>query len=318
MFYLDFPIPASPDKINIKDSMVLVGSCFADNIGSKLSGHKFNCLSNPFGTIYNPISICQILEDSFTPSRTTKSQDVFYHWQVHSRISALTENELSERMDTERKKLQARLLNANWLIITLGSAFAYRLNETGEIVANCHKIAQSAFTKELLSIEELERTLSSTLLKLTSKNPELRIILTVSPVRHFREGLVENNRSKSRLIEVVQNLSWEFDRIKYFPAYEILIDELRDYRFYAKDRVHPSEEAIDYIWQKFNETYFDQATRDFVKEWGQIRASINHRPIHPASDEHQKFLRKTILRLEKLSSTIDVTEEVSLLQKRLL
>ncbi len=317
MFHLNFPIPESSDKISVKDSIVLIGSCFADNIGNKLEEHKFDCLSNPFGTIYNPLSISEILSDQIDKSRTIQNQGVFYHWQAHSKIAGLTEPELRDQISFKRRELQEKLQNAKWLIITLGSSFAYRLKSSGQIVANCHKVPQKEFTKELLEIEDMKAALSEALQNLRTLNPKLRTMLTVSPVRYFRDGLVENNRSKARLIEFVQTLSWTPDWIKYFPAYEIQMDELRDYRFYAKDRVHPSEEAIDYIWQKFQETYFKSETKAFVEEWRQIRASIDHRPIHPHSHEHQKFIKKTIDRLKRLSGQVDVSEEVSLLKKQL-
>ncbi|MEQ9231951.1 MAG: GSCFA domain-containing protein, partial [Cyclobacteriaceae bacterium] len=269
MFHLPFPIPASPIKISLADSVVSMGSCFADSIGSKLSDHKFNILSNPFGTIYNPISLCDLFNDEINDSEIIENKGVYYHWQAHGEISALTKDDLLENLNSKRQNLKAALLKADWLIITLGSAFAYRLKSSQKIVANCHKVPQSEFTKELLSIEAMAESLSNAFQQLKTQNPSLNIIFTVSPVRHTRDGLVENNRSKARLMEVSRELSQSNDWITYFPAYEIMVDELRDYRFYAKDLVHPNEEAIDYIWKRFGETYFDPDTASFVENWSQ-------------------------------------------------
>ncbi len=294
-----------------------MGSCFADNIGSKLSDHKFNILSNSFGTIYNPISLGDLLTDEIEESSVLENKGVFYHWQAHGEVSALNKEELLKTLNSKRQDLKVALQKADWLILTLGSAFAYRLKSSQKFVANCHKVSQSEFTKELLSIEAMTESLSFAFQQLKTQNPSLNIIVTVSPVRYTRDGLVENNRSKARLTEVSQELSKSNNWITYFPAYEIMIDELRDYRFYAKDRVHPSEEAIDYIWRRFGETYFDADTSKFVENWSQIRAALNHRPFLPASSEHQKFIKSTIDKLNKLSSQVDVSKEVSLLQKQL-
>ena len=248
---------------------------------------------------------------------SVKSQGVNFHWQAHGKIASVNENELKALIRSTRETLQAQVAEADWLILTLGSSYAYRLKESGRLVANCHKVPQKEFTKELLQIDEMFDQLSLTLSTLKAKNPNLKVILTVSPVRHFRDGLVENNRSKARLIEVVQKLSWHTEWIKYFPAYEIQIDQLRDYRFYAKDRVHPSSEAVDFIWDRFIDSYFDDAAKDFVKEWGQLMGMMNHRPIHSGSEEHKAFVKKTITRLQSLPNHVDVSDEVSLLEKQL-
>jgi lysophospholipase L1-like esterase len=317
MFKLTFPIPTSDDKILRSDSIVSIGSCFAGNMGINLRDSKFNVLSNPFGTIYNPISLSRLLIDDWDDSAVVEQKGVHYHWQAHGEVSDLSRQVLQVLVSERRSMLQKSLQSADWLIVTLGSAFAYRLKSSGQIVANCHKVPQSEFTKELLGVDEMITHLSQAIEYLTLSNPKLKVILTVSPVRHIRDGLVENNRSKSRLIEVAQ-LCDRADVINYFPAYEIMIDELRDYRFYTKDRVHPSEEAIEYIWNRFAETYFNEDTRYFINEWSQIRNALHHRPFHPKSKEHQAFLRSTISKLNELSNHVDVTIEVSLLERHLL
>ena len=318
MFQLSFPIPVSKDKIQLSDNVISIGSCFAESIGVNLKDYKFNVTTNPFGTIYNPISLSQLLSNEIEEGAVIEQNGIFYHWHAHGEVSALNKASLDTMIASKRSLFQDTLISADWLIITLGSAFAYRLKDSGRVVANCHKVPQTRFTKELLAVEDVIQKLGNTFELMSSRNPKLKIILTVSPVRHIRDGLIENNRSKARLIEVVQSLSWSSDRIKYFPAFEIMIDELRDYRFYSKDRVHPSNEAIEYIWSRFCETYFDEETSQFVKEWQSIRSALQHRPFHPQSKEHQAFIRSTVSKLKALSSKVDVSAEVSLLESQLL
>lgn len=317
MFSLNFEIPLSASKIRLKDHIVSIGSCFADNIGSLLSTYKFDCASNPFGSIYNPVSISELLVGDIHNDEIIESQGVYFHWQAHGQVAAMSAKELDHSIQEINLGLQKKLKSTDWLIVTLGSAFAYRLNASNRIVANCHKVPQSEFTKVLLEIEQMEEALVSAFLAIKSINPNLKVILTVSPVRHVRDGLIKNNRSKGRLLEVVHSLDEKHDWIHYFPAYEIQIDELRDYRFFAKDRVHPSDESVEYIWQKFGQTYFDDETNGFVKEWRRILGMVNHRPIHPKSSEHQAFIKKTIQHLQRLASDVDVQEEIAFMQKQL-
>jgi hypothetical protein len=317
MFQLSFPIIPSVEKIHLNSRIVSLGSCFADNIGQMLTDHKFETLINPFGTIYNPVSLGQLLTDDVDEKAWVEWQGVYFHWQSHGELSAMSAHELRAVMADRRRQFQERLANADWLLITLGSAFAYRLKSSGQIVANCHKVPQAEFTKELLTAAEMYVALLDAIRDLVVTNPKLKTIITVSPVRHIRDGLVANNRSKARLIEVAQALSESSNNIIYFPAYEILIDELRDYRFFASDRVHPSQEAVEYIWSRFSETFFDEQTTTFIAEWQHIRRALQHRPFHPQSSAHQHFLRTTIAKLNDLSSQVDVTAEVSLLKSQL-
>lgn len=318
MFHLSFDIPPAKVPIQLSSSLVTIGSCFAESMGNQLLQNKFNVLTNPFGTIYNPVSLAQLLTDDIQTEAIIESQGVYFHWQAHGEVSALSARELQTIMAMRRRELQERLQTTDWLIITLGSAFAYRLKSDGRIVANCHKMPQSEFSKELLTAEEMTLALKGAIAQLETRNPKLKTLLTVSPVRHIRDGLVENNRSKARLIEVAHTLTEQLPHVSYFPAYEILIDELRDYRFYSTDRVHPSEEAVAYIWERFADTYFDASTEAFMNEWQAIRSAIQHRPFHVASAAHQQFLRKTLDRLNQLADKVDVQAEVSLLQKQLL
>lgn len=318
MFHLPFSIPPSKSQINFSDEIVFLGSCFADSIGDKLIENKFKTSSNPFGTIYHPLALFRILAGKIDPNSIVENQGIFYHWDAHGEVSTLEEPTLKSIVKKKQEQLQKQLHTANWLIITFGSAFAYRLKSSNELVANCHKVPSSEFDKELLSVQMICEKFQAIYKHLQEINPDLKIILTVSPVRHVRDGLVENNRSKARLIEAVHSMVEQYDACSYFPAYEIMIDELRDYRFYAKDKVHPSQEAIDYIWLKFSETYFDEPTQTFIKKWKNIQSVINHRPFHPQSKQHQELLKKTLTELSVLEYKVDVSAELSLLKNQLI
>lgn len=317
MFKLEFQVHDSPiGKININDHVLTVGSCFADEIGNKLSKNKVKNLTNPFGTIYNPHTIFNLLKGEIATEKIIENQGVFYHWDMHGSISSLTKNKISQYSNNQIVKTSNFLTKSQWIIITLGTASVYTLQD-GSIVANCHKMPASTFRKRLLSQQEILDQFSALHSHLLAINPTLRIIFTVSPVRHIKDGLVENNRSKSILIDAVHTICDTYKNISYFPAYEILIDELRDYRFYAEDMIHPSTQAIDYIWNSFSKAYFDEETKTFLQQWKNIYASINHRPFHPTSPEHQKFLRSTLEKVEHLNEKVDMCVEIEQLKKQL-
>ncbi|GAB4232460.1 MAG: GSCFA domain-containing protein [Ekhidna sp.] len=310
-FKLDFKIPASSAKINHKESLYLVGSCFSDNMGGYLKKYKFETLSNPFGTIYNPISILKLMSGDVRIDNLVQSQGICYHWDAHGYISS-SEPLKTQRLIEQRLHESTQFLKkTNWIIITLGSAWVYRHLETDQLVANCHKVPQKQFKKELLTSQEISDALSHHLKKIS--RPDLNVIFTVSPVRHIRDGLIENNRSKAVLLEAVHTTCEMFDFAHYFPAYEILIDELRDYRFYAKDLVHPSEQAVQYIWEKFSETYLDQESKTLTQELSSVFASMQHSPTHPKTDAHQRFLKNTLNQLRKLNEKTDLRVEIELL-----
>lgn len=312
---LDFDITEAEEKINLKDRLYLTGSCFSDEMGKKLSIFKFTHLCNPFGTLYHPLSIFKILKGEMELDAITKCQGVFYHWDVHGEVSALTEDLLTETLKKRLSISDNWLKMTDWIFITLGTAFVYRLNTTGKIVANCHKIPAKKFNKELLNVEEIVADFEKTYQKLSSKT---RIMLTVSPVRHVKDGLIQNNLSKSILLQAVHQLVMKFDRVSYFPSYEIVIDELRDYRFYNKDLVHPSEAAVDYIWGKFVNTYMDEETQAFIKDWDKVQKAINHKPFHPSSDTHQAFVKETLRKLVKFKKIVDISSEQKFLETQLL
>lgn len=316
MFKLRFPIPPSDRTINLKDPILLSGSCFSDSIGDHLSRSKFNVLANPFGTLYNPISLFHTLEKGLDQDGTVEHEGVWYHWQAHGAISALSHAELLNTCSTTNAQSQTMLKQAKWLVLTLGTSHVYEHPSAG-VVANCHRIPQSTFTKRLLKVDEIIEGFTSLHSMLTKVNPSANIILTVSPVRHIRDGLIENNRSKSILIQAVHQLVDAFENVQYFPSYEILIDELRDYRFYAEDYVHPSKQAIDYIWEQFSRCYLDADTQAFIESWNKIRQALNHRPFHPQSPAHQQFIKETLNKLKRLSNQADFSKEIEQLREQL-
>lgn len=207
------------------------------------------------------------------------------------------------------------------MVITLGTAYVYRLKTTGEVVANCHKLPEKMFDRSMLSVEEIVSEWKGLLLSLWEQCPEMKLVFTVSPIRHIKDGAHGNQLSKATLLLSADALQKSFpERIAYFPAYEIMMDELRDYRFYADDMLHPSAFAVDYIWQRFTESYLSDEAKTFLKEWDEIRRAINHRPLHPESKAYKDFLSQTLLKMERLSGkfpSFDCTEEMEIIQSKL-
>jgi hypothetical protein len=322
MFRTELTPAVLPRLIALHHPILTVGSCFADTIGQQLGASKFNVLSNPFGTVYNPLSIHLLLLHSATntPPRDDgylQREDVALHFDFHSRFAALSRSALAQQITNVINTAHRFLHHARWLLITYGTAWIYRLKETHRLVANCHKIPASIFTKELLtekqildSFDELHQTLSI-------MNPHLQIILTVSPVRHLRDTLELNSVSKSVLRLACHTLSQQYANVHYFPAYELLLDDLRDYRFYHSDLLHPSAEAVQYIWDKFIQAAVDDSTRQFIQEWAAIRQALEHKPLVPNSRAHIQFVEATLNRLQKLSTLVDVSNEMEALKKQL-
>jgi len=314
---LNFDIPSSPTKINSKDPICLIGSCFSDDIGSIMKASKLKAFSNPFGTIYNPHSIFKLLSGNGASDNVIESQGIHFHWDAHSKISGIAAAQTIELFEKSQNQTQQYLKQAKWLIITLGTAWVYRYTKTQEIVANNHKVPNSDFTKELLSINTIVSDFQRLDEYLREINPDLNIIFTVSPVRHIKDGLIDNNRSKAILLESIHRIVEEYPSIQYFPSYEIAIDELRDYRFYNSDLIHPSSQAVKYIWNRFMEVYFSSESKAILDEWEKLKSSLDHKPFNPQSLAHQKFLNKTISKLEKLNEKVDLSVEIQALKDQL-
>ncbi|UEG48909.1 GSCFA domain-containing protein [Ferruginibacter lapsinanis] len=304
-FHLEFTPKQFTTKINHQDELLLIGSCFTENIGAKLKQLKFSVLENPNGILFNPISITKSIS-SYIANKQYTETDLFYanecwnSWEHHSRFSHPDKEQCLELINQSQNTANSFLKTAEWVLITVGSAFVYELENT-EVVANCHKIPTDKFVKRLLSIDEVYTALKSTVHKLIDNNPGVKIIFTISPVRHLRDGFVENNRSKSTLIQAVHRLVDSNEKVFYFPAYELVIDDLRDYRFYAEDMVHPNYAATNYVWEKFIATCIDESSQQLMKEINVINAARNHKPFNPTSKQHEKFLKANLEKVEQLS-----------------
>lgn len=323
--YTRISIPKAPFAFSYTEQTVLLGSCFAENIGKKLEESKFKTDLNPFGTLYNPSSIAEAIRMLLHPERFT-SDDLFRHegayhsFSHHSRFSSPSETECLENINGRLFSSAEIIRKARRMIITLGTAWVYRLGSTGKIVSNCHKLPEKMFDRQMLSVDEITTEWKSLLLSLWEQNPELKILFTVSPIRHWKDGAHGNQLSKATLLLAVEQLQKDFpEQTAYFPAYEIMMDELRDYRFYADDMLHPSLQAVEYIWERFTETMFSRETQAILKEWKDIQKAINHKPFQPKSEAYKHFISQTLLKMERLNEKFpyfDMTNEIAVIKKK--
>ena len=287
-------IEPSKNQFGYEDKIALLGSCFAESIGSKLSYYKFQVTTNPFGIVFNPIALEQLVEDAIL-DKTYTEEDVFELngiWKsflAHSNLNALTRLKAVIGLQESQQQLRSLLQSSTQLFITLGTAWVYRHLGTNIVVANCHKVPQKEFVKELLSVDVITESLSKMRDLVKDFNPTINITFTVSPVRHIRDGIVENTRSKAHLIAAVHNII-DSNQVHYFPAYELMMDELRDYRFYASDMLHPSEQAIEYIWKQFVEVHAFAKAKETLKKVASIQKRLAHKSFNPNSEAHQIFL----------------------------
>jgi len=276
-----------------------MGSCFAENIADKFKYFKFDVLSNPFGVLYNPVSIYNsfkaISEDKiFTEEDLVYDQSEWHSFFHHSDFSYHDKDEMLENLNSSLKKTKEFLQKSNLLIITYGTSFVFRHIEKGIVVSNCHKLPQSLFEHYMLGMYEAREFIQATIELAREFNPSVNILLTVSPVRHWKNGAIENQKSKAILLLAVHEIAEESNSIFYFPSYEIMLDELRDYRFYDIDLVHPNKLAVEYIWEKFSDNYFMDATVDAMKKAGKISQAVQHRTRNPKSGRHKAFLESQI------------------------
>jgi hypothetical protein len=293
-FKLNFPIPALPEPLNIRKPLLMLGSCFAEEIGEKLSKYKFNATINPHGILFNPLSIYNALDRyasnrEYTEAEIGENKGLCYSFEHHGRFNCTDRNEMLQRVQLSVKSGSEALKNADYLVLTFGSAWVYKLKESGKVVANCHKVPQEKFTKELLTVRIIMEEFEKLYDKLMELNPSLKILMTVSPVKYLRDGLNGNNLSKAMLLLAVHFLAESYRNVHYFPAYEIVTDELRDYRFYETDFAHPNQLAIDYVWERFGESCFDAETKNVMNELKPLLSASEHRTLHPGTEEESKF-----------------------------
>lgn len=315
-FQLPFTIPASAVHISHQDFVVLTGSCFTEHIGKRMLEGKFPALVNPQGILFNPISIAFNLESSIS-KKEYKDSDIFLlngiwnSWDFHSSFSNISMTAALAAMNESINNTHSALSKAKFLIVTFGSAYQYFLQaEYTELneqlgVANCHKAPGKWFEKRLLTIAEIQEKWKQVLASLQSFNPDLNVIFTVSPVRHYRDGLTENNRSKARLLELAHLLVEEHSNCHYFPAYELVIDVLRDYRFYDQDMVHPNNQAAQYVWEQFVDTYMNNETKQLLKRINEITTASKHVERFPGSDISAKFRQTMLGKAERLQEEFE-------------
>lgn len=324
-FHLNFTIPPFEQKINYSHKYLFVGSCFTENIGEIMQQYKFNVKINPNGVLYNPASMAFALR-RYIDNKTIGENELFYanecwnSWEHHSRFSNTDKQTCLTTINSNISSAHDFIKQTDWLFITFGSAFVYKRNETGELVGNCHKVPQKEFTKQMLTVNEIVADYKILIQQLKAINNNLKIILTISPVRHIREGIVENNRSKARLVEAVHELVQQNDNSFYFPAYELVIDDLRDYRFYNSDLVHPNEQAINYVFEKLMNSIFDDKTKELFEKIKEIISAKKHRPFNKNTEAYLKFKTAYMERcsqLQKDNPILDLKEEITWFEKKI-
>ncbi len=302
-FRTKITIPKPPFTIDHKEALLLMGSCFAENMGIKLAQHKLNVTSNPFGILYNPLSVAQSLMRLLENSPIV-ADELFQHngrWHSflhHSRFSHHDKDEALSLMNDAFDSAVQALRTTSCLLITWGTSYVYYNKENNNAVSNCHKLPEATFLRTRLTVEEVVATWSTLIEQLQTANPSLKILFTVSPIRHLRDGAHDNQLSKSVLLLAIDALCSKYPSVcHYFPSYEILLDELRDYRFYDTDMVHPSAVAVDYIWQQFSDTFFTSACKATCAEWAKLDKLLRHRPLTTDVDVYNNFIKQNIVKL---------------------
>ena len=321
-FRTEIESKSQSETIGISDTIVTLGSCFSDVMGQRLLDYKFKTLVNPFGTTFNPISLHKLLHYALLnelPADHTyiTRESATFNYDFHSSFIGASLASAKQRISETIGFTHHTLKSCTWIILTYGTAWGYTRNDTHEIVNNCHKIPGNQFTKELLSQKRILEDFGAFHQRLKTFNPKASILLTVSPVRHTKDTLELNSVSKSILRLTCHTLVEQFSNVHYFPAFEIMNDDLRDYRFYKKDLIHPNEQAEDYIWEKFSERWFNTETKTFVKKWHAIQQSLHHKAFNPGSEQHNNFLSQLKNELEEIQQVVDVTAEIEQIKKQL-
>lgn len=313
-FRTKIPIPISDFQIDYNSKIVSLGSCFAENIGEKFAYFQFQNMVNPFGIIFNSVSIEKLIrrsiqKDYFTEKDVFFQNDLWHCFEVHSELSHPDKIIFLENLNKVIETTCQQITESTHIIITLGTAWVYRNLESTEIVANCHKVPQKEFSKELLPVEVIQQSLENIIQLISKINPEVKFVFTISPVRHIKDGFVENQRSKAHLITAIHEIiNQKSSIINYFPSYEIMMDELRDYRFYAEDMLHPGQVAIDYIWERFRVTTISELAYKTMEEVNSVQRALAHRPFNPNSESHVKFLSNLEEKKKRLVSQFPFME----------
>jgi hypothetical protein len=303
------PIASSPNQITYNSEIVLLGSCFANHIGGKLNYYKFRTTQNPFGILFHPKALTNLVERALN-NKDYREDELFLHqeqwhsFEAHSDVSKNSKEELLIRLNKQLGLTRQKLTTATHLILTLGTAWGYEHKETGKWVANCHKVPQKEFNKVLSPPEEVIKSLTETITKIQQVNSKIAIYVTISPVRHLKDGFAENQRSKAHLITAIHQLlqASPHHKLYYFPAYELMMDELRDYRFYEADMVHPNMLAIDYIWEKFRSNCISKDDLTTMESVAEIQKGLAHKTFNPSSKQYLVFKENLQKKIEDLTS----------------
>ncbi len=305
------PITIRPGSFffSYNDSSFLIGSCFSQNIGTRFQRLGFKTQVNPFGTIYNPVSIFEILKrsvhnDEISKEELFKNQSLYRHYDVHSSLAFPDCHRTAYRINEAMTQTRSTLSYASLMIVTLGTAWVHCLKSSGHIVANCHKMPASHFDRKLLSVDETVESLRLLIDMMRALNHKVKFILTVSPVRHLKDGHIANQRSKATLLLAIHEICKHYDRCDYFPAYEIVMDDLRDYRFFDSDLVHPNSMAVDYIWERFLECHAGEKVRDQIASVDKVLKTLEHRPFHQETGEYKALLTKLDQKMGELEGKI--------------
>ncbi len=324
-FRTEIPVPHASIELSHTQSGLLVGSCFTTNIGTRLAEAKFPVMVNPLGTVYNPVSVATVV-DILTGKRQFTESDVFFAngvWQsflLHTDFSGLSKEEVLARCNEKIALFQEQFKNLDYAFFTLGTAWVYELVATNQIVCNCHKMPANQFRRKRLAVAECVSVLQAMVESLKALNPKVEILFTVSPIRHWKDGAHENQVSKATLLLAIEELQKQQSSVGYFPAYELLMDDLRDYRFYDDDMLHPNKQAVEYIWQKFADYYFSEATKTLVQKLVSVRRAVEHRPFNAKSQEYVTFVQNTIAEcahLQAQNPCLDFTDEIKTLEANL-
>ncbi len=301
------PLGKASSAIDYESSLLLLGSCFAEHIADKLHYYRFRLLSNPFGILFQPIAIERLIARSLAGERYTEDElfylnEAWHSFDAHSDLSKTTNRTCMNSLNKGLESTRDQILESTHIIITLGTAWVYRHKQRDSIVANCHKVPQKEFAKELLSTEEVQSSLMRIIELIKSANQNATVVLTVSPVRHLKDGFVENSRSKAHLIAAVQQVVND-NNAQYFPSFELVMDELRDYRFYATDMVHPNELGVNYVWEKFRDVWIDPHSYPIMEAVDQVQKGLQHKPFKPDSEAHRNFLKNLDIKIRELKAT---------------
>jgi hypothetical protein len=324
-FRTQVELPERETEIRHSERIMLFGSCFAENIGNLLKENKFRCDVNPFGVLYNPLSIANAL-NQILEGKEYEEEDLFFSgglwhsWMHHSDFSAPSQEEALALMNFRLAKAKENLAKADWLVMTWGTAYVYIHQEMQKVVGNCHKQPDKTFRRLMLNAEAFVEECRGVLKKCREVNPNLKVLFTVSPIRHAKDGMHGNQLSKATLLLAIDEICRICPNCFYFPSYEIIMDELRDYRFYADDMIHLSSKSVEYIWECFSRCYFSKETQAVMKEWMEIKKAIDHKPFRPDSDAYRAFLSQIVLKIMQMKEKfpyLEVQKEIELCESRL-